>query len=139
MSKKASETNKLKYFSIERLWFVLLLTPILIIAVLMFQHFQPTKRQGVNKGIAMIVGSVEISAVELATIVAKPLSELIAMEVYSVANNSSITASSNERGELQLATYSRLSEIKRADVNPIRIVSYTITEKPKVKIIRETF
>jgi hypothetical protein len=138
MNKKSSILSEFKQFVMDNLWFVLLLTPLFVIAVMMFKHFQPTdSSRRVNGGLAMVVGSVEISTAELASIVAKPLTELIAMEVYSVVNNSAATAGPIRKSELKQATYNPLSEIRRAEDNPIRVISYTITDQTTTKIIRE--
>jgi hypothetical protein len=138
MNKKSSILSEFKQFVMDNLWFVLLLTPLFVIAVMMFKHFQPTdSSRRVNGGLAMVVGSVEISTAELASIVAKPLTELIAMEVYSVVNHSAATAGPIRKSELKQATYNPLSEIRRAEDNPIRVISYTITDQTTTKIIRE--
>lgn len=138
MNKKSSILSEFKQFVMDNLWFVLLLTPLFVIAVMMFKHFQPAdSSRRVNGGLAMVVGSVEISTAELASIVAKPLTELIAMEVYSVVNNSAATAGPIRKSELKQATYNPLSEIRRAEDNPIRVISYTITDQTTTKIIRE--
>lgn len=138
MNKKSSILSELKQFVMDNLWFVLLLTPLLLIAVMMFKHFQPSDSgRRVNGGLAMVVGSVEISTAELASIVAKPLTELIAMEVYSVVNHSAATAGPIIKSDLKQATYKPLSEIRRAEDNPIRVISYTITNQTTTKIIRE--
>ncbi len=136
MNNKSSTLSKFKQFCIENLWFVLLLTPLFLIAVLMFKHFQPSEKQPVNRGLAMVVGSVEISTVELAAIVAKPLTELLAMEVYSVVNQSAATQPIR-KNEFRQVTYNRLSEIRRAEDNPIKVISYVNAEKSITKIIRE--
>ncbi len=138
MNKKSSILIEFKQFVIDNLWFVLLLTPLFIIAVMMFKHFQPSESsRHTNSGLAMVVGSVEISTAELASIVAKPLTELIAMEVYSVVNQSAARIGSIRKSELKQAIYTPLSEIRRTEDNPIRVISYTITDHTKTKIIRD--
>ncbi len=136
MNNKSSILSEFKQFVMDNLWFVLLLTPLFVIAVMMFKHFQPNESsRRVNSGLAMVVGSVEISTTELASIVAKPLTELIAMEVYSVVNHSSAAAGPIRKSELKQAAYIPLSEIRRAEDNPIRVISYTITDQNTTKII----
>lgn len=143
MNKKSSVLSEFKQLVMDNLWFVLLLTPLFVIAAMMFKHFQPSESgRRVNSSLAMVVGSVEISTAELASIVAKPLTELIAMEVYSVVNqsaamNSTAKAGPIRKSELKQATYTPLSEIRRAEDNPIRVISYTIADQTTTKIIRE--
>ena len=137
MNKKSSVLSEFKQFCIDKLWFVVLLAPLLIIALMMFKQFQPSENsRRVNNGLA-VVGPVEISTAELASIVAKPLTELIAMEVYSVVNNTAAIAGPIRKSELRQVSYNHLSEIRRAEDNPTRVISYAVTEKTTTKIIRE--
>lgn len=138
MNKKSSVLSEFKQFCIDKLWFVVLLAPLLIIALMMFKQFQPSENsRRVNNGLAVVVGSVEISTAELASIVAKPLTELIAMEVYSVVNNTAAIAGPIRKSELRQVSYNHLSEIRRAEDNSTRVISYAVTEKTTTKIIRE--
>lgn len=84
LKKADSLFNKLRRLLNEQLWLILLLAPLLIIATLVGTQLQPNKKQmiSVNNSSAMLTASLEISSTELASIVAKPLSELLAMEVY---------------------------------------------------------
>ncbi len=137
MNKKSSTLSELKQFCIDNLWFVMLLAPLLIIALMMFKHFQSAERKHVNSSLAMVVGSVEISTAELASIVAKPLSELIAIEVYSVVNQRAAMTGPIRKSELRQVSYNHLSEIRRAEDNPIRVISYANNEKTTTKTMRE--
>jgi hypothetical protein len=89
MNKNLEKTNsllhKLVRFFNEQFWLILLLAPLLIIAALVGPNFQANKEQTHNARSSSTKQSVsiEISSAELALIVAKPLSELLAMEVYS--------------------------------------------------------
>jgi hypothetical protein len=85
LEKTDSLLHKLTRFLNEQFWLILLLAPLLIIAALVAPNFQANSEQTRNarSGSAMQSVSIEISSAELALIVAKPLSELLAMEVYS--------------------------------------------------------
>jgi len=89
MNKDLEKTNsllhKLGRFLNEQFWLILLLAPLLIIAALVGPKFQTNNEQTLNVRTSSTKQSVsiEISSAELALIVAKPLSELLAMEVYS--------------------------------------------------------
>lgn len=82
-----TESGWLKSILKENLWFIVLLAPLLVVAFFIGQNVLMSKKQSSHRGIAMVVGSVEISAVELASIVAKPFTELLAMDVYAKRNN----------------------------------------------------
>lgn len=74
---------KCKRIFIEQLWLIFLLAPLLIIAFLITEHYQPTKQKTrLSKHSASLSLSVEITSAELAMIVAKPIGELLAMDVY---------------------------------------------------------
>lgn len=89
-----SGLNKFKSVCKEQLWLLCLLAPLLIIAVLVGQHFQANKKPvssvSVKKSVTAVTATAtavatamaEISVAEVALIVAKPLSELLAMEIY---------------------------------------------------------
>jgi len=85
LEKTDSLLNKLLRFLNEQFWLILLLAPLLIIAALVGPNFQANNEQTRNakSGSAMQSVSMEISSAELTLIVAKPLGELLAMEVYS--------------------------------------------------------
>lgn len=138
MNKESSALNKLKSFCIERLWLAFLFAPLLVIAFMITQHVQLNYKHNGNRSVAMVVGTVEISAVELASIVAKPLTELLSMEVYTIARSHSVAAISNRKSGLRQVTYNQLSEIKRTDSNPISVLSYAITEVNETLTVKES-
>jgi hypothetical protein len=84
LKKADSLIDKLRRLFNEQLWLLLLLAPLLIIATLVSPHFISSKSQVINtkRASAMLAVSAEISSAELVSIVAKPLTELLAMEVY---------------------------------------------------------
>ena len=90
LEKVDSLFDKLRRFFYEQLWLILLLAPLLVIITLIWTHAQSNKKQIVNvsnsitgsSSRAVFAVSVEISSAELVAIVAKPLGELLAMEVY---------------------------------------------------------
>jgi hypothetical protein len=75
---------QLKTFCAEQLWIILLLAPLIVIAILVSQHVLSSKSHQVitNNSRSFIGASAEVSSAQLAMIVAKPLSELIKMDVY---------------------------------------------------------
>jgi len=76
--------SRVKVIFNEQLWLVLLLAPLIVIAILVGQYVQPEKNQmqHVNVSSALAAVSPEVSTAQLAAIVAKPLSELLTMDVY---------------------------------------------------------
>lgn len=75
--------NKLKRLLNEQLWLIFLLAPLLLIAALVVPQLQSNKKPMLTASTnAMLSASIEVSSAELASIVAKPLSELLVMEVY---------------------------------------------------------
>jgi hypothetical protein len=82
--------DKLKRFISEQLWLILLLAPLLIVATFIGSQSSAQKKQIVIAGSsAFLAVSAEISSAEVAAIVAKPLSELLAMDVYFDAKQNS--------------------------------------------------
>ena len=80
---KESWLTKCKRIFIEQLWLIFLLAPLLIIAFMITKHYEPTKDQILlSKHTGGLSFSAEITSAELALIVAKPIGELLAMEVY---------------------------------------------------------
>lgn len=139
MNKKSSILCELKQYCIDKLWFVILLTPLFIIAVVMFNHFKPAEKQLVNPGLALTVGGMQISTAELSAIVAKPLTELLVMEVYSVVIQSAAVTNPVKKAEFRQARNRNVSEIRPVENYRISVVSYAITEKTKRTNMREAF
>lgn len=86
LNKNMSKLDKLKRTCKEQLWLVFLLAPLLVVAMLVGQHFHANESVSVktkHRMSAAMAAAVELSSTELATIVAKPLTELLIMEVYS--------------------------------------------------------
>jgi hypothetical protein len=85
-----SGLNKLKRICKEQLWWVFLLAPLLIVAVQVAQDFQADKKTvatvkksaAVSASVGVAEAVLEISSSELASIVAKPIAELLVMDVY---------------------------------------------------------
>jgi len=137
MNNKLSRWQQLKNYCADKLWFAALLTPLLIIAIIINQHDQATGRSGVNKGMPIVAGTVEISTTELAAIVAKPLAELIAMDVYPAINPSAVIATANSEEKLGYHPSKQLSEIRRVKHNLITVISYVPPVATKTKRIGE--
>lgn len=75
--------NKLKRLLNEQLWLIFILAPLLMIAALVVPQLQSNKKPMLTASTsATSSASIEVSSVELALIVAKPLNELLVMEVY---------------------------------------------------------
>ena len=75
---------KCKRILIEQLWIIFLLAPLLIIAFFINEHYQPAKhKMMLSKRTSNFSLSIEITSAELAIIVAKPIGELLAMDVYN--------------------------------------------------------
>lgn len=120
-----SMLSKLKRLWKEQLWLVILLAPLLIVAILVGQNFQKDKRSAtvttvkksvVAKTVAAAAGAAgvmaEISSRDVAMIVAKPISELLVMEVYfslqRKAGSSTRVSSLNKVDYINNAAYNRL-------------------------------
>lgn len=137
MSNKINETESgwLKNTLKENLWFIILLAPLLLVTVFITQNVLVSKKQSSHRGIAMVVGSVEISAVELASIVAKPFSELLAMDVYAKSNNkyrsATLASLSNKKVNFRREAYKHSYESQPAGYEPAKLTSYEIVSKYK--------
>jgi hypothetical protein len=86
--------DKLKHFVSEQLWLIFLLAPLLVVATFISSQYIPQNKQIVMASSSVFLAvSAEISSAEVAAIVAKPLSELLAMDVYFDAkqNNRTVT------------------------------------------------
>ncbi|MGJ8619988.1 MAG: hypothetical protein ACSHWN_06630 [Methylophilaceae bacterium] len=111
--KNESWLSKCKRIFIEQLWLVFLLAPLLIIAFLITEQYQPVKQQMMyaknSKALSM---SVEITSAELAMIVAKPLGELLAIEVYMDYKQASkpnfLMASKEDGGNVENEVYNKV-------------------------------
>lgn len=83
LNNKESWFAKCKRIFMEQLWLIFLLAPLLIIAFMITEHYEPTKHQILlSEHTGGLSFSAEITSAELALIVAKPIGELLAMEVY---------------------------------------------------------
>lgn len=77
--------NNLKAFIREQLWLIMLLAPLIVIPFLVTEHFDSSKkpRSHVKTAVSVVSAiSPEVTSVQLAAIVAKPLGDLLKMEVY---------------------------------------------------------
>ena len=98
--------STMKQWCLEQLWLFALLTPLIALAVLGVMHWQAKSKSHNSKAetlIEVVTGSVEITSTEVALIVAKPIGELIKMQVYFEEKTS------RKRGQL-------LAELKVEDV-----------------------
>ena len=123
MNKKLSRWHQLKNYCVDKLWFVILLTPLLVIATIITQYYQSTTKQTGASRMVMVVGAVEISKHELVAILAKPLTELIAMEVYPDLTASALIASTDNLEQLRPDTSNRLSEITQVQYSSIKTIA----------------
>jgi hypothetical protein len=90
-------TTSLKKLCIEQLWLFALLTPLIMLAVLGAMHWRASASKNTHKEAELLVEimvSTEITSAEVALIVAKPIGELLEMQVYFADK------SSRRRGEL---------------------------------------
>lgn len=90
-------TTSLKKLCIEQLWLFALLTPLIMLAVLGVMHWKSSANKSSHKEAELLVEimvSTEITSAEVALIVAKPIGELLEMQVYFADK------SSRRRGEL---------------------------------------
>lgn len=137
MSKNINKTESgwLKSILKENLWFIVLLAPLLVVAFFIGQNVLMSKKQSSHRGIAMVVGSVEISAVELASIVAKPFAELLAMDVYAKRNNkyrsATLASVTNKKVNFRREAYKHSYDSQPSNYEPVKLVSYEIGSKNK--------
>ncbi|MFT5717701.1 MAG: putative HTH transcriptional regulator [Oleiphilaceae bacterium] len=137
MSNKINETESgwLKNILKENLWFIILLSPLVVVAVLIAQNVQVSNKQSSHRGIAMDVGSVEISAFELASIVTKPFSELLAMDVYTKIDykyrSATLASLSNKKVNFRRKAYKHSYDSQSAGDEPAKLLSYEIVSKYK--------
>lgn len=133
-----TESSWLKQFLNENLWFILLLMPLLVVAVFILQSVDlGHKKQSSHRGLAMVVGSVDVSAIELASIVAKPFSELLAMDVYTKSNNryksGSLASLSNAKIDFRHEAYKRSYDKQSVDYQSAKLISYEIVNGNQYK------
>lgn len=105
---------KCKRIFLEQLWLIFLLAPLLIVAFLITENYQPTKQRIIlSKHSTNLPLSVEITSAELAMIVAKPIGELLAMDVYidykQASRPSLLMTSIDEVGTLENEAYNRVA------------------------------
>ncbi len=136
MNSEASILKQCMTFFIDKLWLVLLLTPLFVIAIIGVQQLLPSEHsRHINSKVAVSVGSVEISAVELAAIVAKPIGELLAMEVYSVGSSLLSTAPAPSSALKRTAA---LYEIRPAGERLARRATYQLVNTNKIRKRKDT-
>jgi len=137
MNKKQSSFDQFKNLCIEKFWFILLLLPLILIAAMIVENIQPPSK-GVQRSMtAGVVGTVEISTIELAAIVAKPITELLAMEVYTLGGD--IASSSSLQKQINTAVIAnQLSEIRPATDGVAKLVSYHITKANRIRKRKES-
>lgn len=83
LNNRESWFAKCKRIFLEQLWLIFLLAPLLIVAFFIAEHYQPTNRKVIlSQHNSSLPVSLEITSAELAMIIAKPIGELLAMEVY---------------------------------------------------------
>ena len=84
-----SKHSNFKKFCYENLWVLALFAPLIVIAVLVMQNFELGGKQTIKikKSRSIATVAIEITSAELATIIAKPLSELLLIEVYFNGKN----------------------------------------------------
>lgn len=105
---------KCKRIFLEQLWLIFLLAPLLIVALFITEHYQPTNHKVIlSQHNANLSVSVEITSAELAMIVAKPIGELLAMEVYidykQASRPSLLTTSIDDGSNLGNEAYNRVA------------------------------
>lgn len=105
---------KCKRIFLEQLWLIFLLAPLLIIAFFINKHYQPINHKVMlSQHNANLSVSVEITSAELAMIVAKPIGELLAMEVYidykQASRPSLLTTSIDNGSNLGNEVYNRIA------------------------------
>lgn len=128
-----SGLSKVKRLCKEQLWLLYLLAPLLIVAVLIGQHFQanqkPTKSSIRVKSVTAVTATAaavatavsEISVAEVALIVAKPLSELLAMEVY-------FDHKTKGRNRMRVSSLNRVENVENEAYNQSLTNVYAINE-----------
>jgi len=86
--KKITDTAiELKQTCLEQIWLLAMLVPLVLLASLGLVHWESSNSKNTHSKVetqVQIVASTEITSAELAMIVAKPIGELLAMQVYSV-------------------------------------------------------
>ncbi len=81
-----SRFSKAKQLCAEYLWLIVLFAPLIVVAILVSNNGHSTTNQpgvtSTSKGGTFVKAAVQLTTTELAAIVAKPLGELMLMEVY---------------------------------------------------------
>lgn len=109
MMKTSSRSSNLKEFCIENLWVLALLAPLLMMLVLGVNKLSASAKEPsssyvsnartlVSTAAGLEVISIEVTSIELASIVAKPIGKLLLMKVY-------FDGKTNGRGNAQIAAY----------------------------------
>ena len=74
--------HKLKRILVEQFWLIALLTPLVVFAVLGVMTYNKNHREVFVVDTRVLLSEVQLSSVDLAMIVAKPLGDLMKMRVY---------------------------------------------------------
>ncbi len=109
-----SRFSKVKQLCTEYLWVIVLFAPLLVVAILVSNDFQPTTKHssvaGTSKNGTFAITTMQLTSTELAAIVVKPLGELLLMEVYfdGVGKYVRLEADQNEtyKGKVDMHQYS---------------------------------
>lgn len=81
---QTSKAMQVKQFLKENLWFLFLLAPLVAMPFLIFEKSTPDRKRIVKTDSHQTVftKSIEVTSAQVATIVAKPIAELLRIEVY---------------------------------------------------------
>ena len=141
MNSKKDETKSswFKQFFIENIWFIFLLAPLFLVAFLVAPNIQSSEKQSGRRGLEGLVGAVEVSAFELVSIVEKPFSELLAMEVYANTKNryrsASLSLLPNTKTDFWRKPYKRAYNSWPVSDQSGKLTSYDILSDYKKQII----
>lgn len=117
-----SKTDAFKQFLKEYLWFLLLLAPLGVMPFLIVEKVSPKEKRvvKVESQTAVFAKSIEVTSAQVATIVAKPLSELLEMDVYLPTSN--VAAS-----EYHFTPSGQLSNMPQILISKDRQAAYALT------------
>lgn len=117
-----SKTDAFKQFLKEYLWFLLLLAPLGVMPFLIVEKVSPKEKRvvKVESQKTVFTKSIEVTSAQVATIVAKPLSELIKMNVY-------LPSPSVAANEYYFSPSSELSNMPQILISKDRQAAYALT------------
>lgn len=128
--KKSVRLKYLKKFCYEQLWVFALFAPLVLIAILMIPNVEVSHQRKHKSSLShsFTAKALEISSAELAAIIAKPLGELLLIEVYT--SQRSVSAGTLETNAIATIGRSEVGTLARARARQKEEPTVIISKRP---------